>query len=112
LDVVTSTPVRGEIWLTNLDPTIGREIQKTRPCLIISPDSMNAHLRTVTAMPLTSGSHPAPFRIPVRFEGKVGLLLADQIRTLDRRRMVKRLGKVSGATLTTALAVMREMFEP
>jgi mRNA interferase MazF len=109
--VVTSTPFRGEVWLANLDPTIGREIQKTRPCLIISPDGMNAHLRTVTAMPLTSGSHPAPFRIPVRFQGKDGLLLADQIRTLDRRRMIKRLGKVNASTLAQTLSVLREMFE-
>lgn len=103
--------MRGEIWLANLDPTIGSEIQKTRPCLIVSPDSMNAHLRTITAMPLTSGSHPAPFRIAVRFQGKDGLLLADQMRTLDRRRLVKRLGKVSAPTLDKALAILREMFE-
>ena len=102
--------LRGEVWLADLDPTTGSEIRKTRPCLIVSPDSMNQHLRTITAMPLTSGSHPAPFRIAVRFQDKDGLLLADQVRTLDRRRLVKRLGKVSMPTLTTALAVLREMF--
>jgi mRNA interferase MazF len=102
--------LRGEVWLADLDPTTGREIRKTRPCLIVSPDSMNQHLRTITAMPLTSGSHPAPFRIAVRFQDKDGLLLADQVRTLDRRRLVKRLGKVSMPTLAAALAVLREMF--
>ena len=102
--------LRGEVWLADLDPTTGSEIRKTRPCLIVSPDSMNQHLRTITAMPLTSGSHPAPFRIAVRFQDKDGFLLADQVRTLDRRRLVKRLGKVSMPTLTTALAVLREMF--
>jgi mRNA interferase MazF len=71
---------------------------------------MNQHLRTITAMPLTSGSHPAPFRIAVRFQDKDGLLLADQVRTLDRRRLVKRLGKVSSPTLAAALSVLREMF--
>jgi mRNA interferase MazF len=108
--VVTATAIRGEIWLANLDPTLGSDIQKTRPCLIISPDSMNRHLRTITAMPLTSGSHPAPFRIAVRFQRKDGLLLADQMRTLDRRRLVKRLGKINTATLEKALSVFREMF--
>ncbi len=102
--------LRGEVWLADLDPTTGSEIRKTRPCLIVSPDSMNQHLRTITAMPLTSGSHPAPFRIAVRFLDKDGLLLADQVRTLDRRRLVKRLGKVSMPTLAAALAVLREMF--
>ena len=102
--------LRGEVWLADLDPTTGSEIRKTRPCLIVSPDSMNQHLRTITAMPLTSGSHPAPFRIAVRFQDKDGLLLADQVRTLDRRQLVKRLGKVSMPTLAAALAVLREMF--
>lgn len=102
--------LRGEVWLADLDPTTGSEIRKTRPCLIVSPDSMNQHLRTITAMPLTSGSHPAPFRIAVRFQDKDGFLLADQVRTLDRRRLVKRLGKVSRPTLAAALAVLREMF--
>ena len=104
-------PRRGEIWLANLDPTEGSEIRKTRPCLIISPDSMNANLRTITAMPLTSGSHPAPFRVPVRVEGRDGLLLADQIRTLARRRLRKRVGVINRQTLGAALAVLREMFE-
>jgi mRNA interferase MazF len=101
---------RGEVWLAVLDPTLGSEIQKTRPCLIVSPDEMNAHLRTVTIVPLTSGGRPAPFRIPVTFKSKPGLLLPDQMRTLDRVRLVKRLGRVDAETLRMTLAVLREMF--
>jgi mRNA interferase MazF len=101
---------RGEVWLAALDPTVGSEIRKTRPCLIVSPDELNAHLRTAVVLPLTTGSRPAPFRVPVRFEGKEGLLLPDQMRTLDRRRLVKRLGAVEKETLTAALAVLRELF--
>ena len=75
---------RGEIWLAQLDPTIGCEIQKTRPCVVVSPDEMNAHLRTVIVAPMTTGSRPASFRIPLTFQGKHGLIVLDQIRTLDR----------------------------
>ncbi len=101
---------RGEIWLAALDPTIGREIQKTRLCLIISPDEMNNNLRTAIAAPLTTGSHPAPFRVALRFKGKDGLILLDQIRTLDRARLVKRMGKADAAKLRAVLDVLGEMF--
>lgn len=101
---------RGEVWLAALDPTVGSEIQKTRPCLVVSPDDLNAHLRTCFVAPLTTGSHPAPFRIAVHFEGKEGLILPDQMRTIDRRRLVKRLGMVEAETLAATLAVMRELF--
>lgn len=101
---------RGEIWLAALDPTVGREIQKTRPCLIISPDEMNANLRTAIAAPLTTGSHPAPFRIALRFRDKNGLILLDQIRTLDRARLVKRMGRVNAAKMAAVLGVLGEMF--
>lgn len=104
-------PARGEIWLVALDPTLGSEIQKTRPCVIISPSEMHDHLRTVMAAPMTTGSHPAPFRIPVRFQGKEGLILLDQLRTLDKQRLVRRLGIVGDRVLSQSLAVMREMFE-
>jgi mRNA interferase MazF len=104
-------PTRGEIWLVALDPTIGSEIQKTRPCVIISPTEMHDHLRTVMAVPMTTGSHAAPFRIAVRFQGKDGLILLDQLRTLDKQRLVRRLGIVGDRVLSQALAVMREMFE-
>ena len=102
---------RGEIWLAALDPTIGLEIQKTRPCVIISPPETHDFLRTVTVAPMTTGSRPAPYRIPVRFQRKDGLILLDQMRTLDKQRLVRRQGAVSGSTLRAALAAMREMFE-
>jgi mRNA interferase MazF len=103
---------RGEVWLVGLDPTVGREIRTKRPCLIVSPDSMNRFLSTVTALPLTSGSQPAGFRVPVQFNNTDGLLLADQIRTLDRTRLIKRLGTVDEVTVEVALAVLRDMFTP
>ena len=109
--VTRRTVLRGEVWLANLDPTVGREIRKTRPFLIVSPDSMNRFLATVTAMPLTSGSSPARFRVPVEFKRTNGLLLCDQLRTLDRSRLVKRLGAVDDPVLEGALAVLRDMFQ-
>ena len=109
--MVTPRVHRGGVWLAALDPTIGSEIQKTRPCVIISPAEMNDFLRTVTVAPMTTGSRPAPFRIPLRFRGKAGLILLDQMRTLDKQRLVRRLGAVSGNTLRLALAALREMFE-
>jgi mRNA interferase MazF len=105
------TIVRGEIWLAALDPTVGSEIQKTRPCVIISPPEMHDYLRTVTVAPMTTGSHPAPYRIPLRFRRKNGLILLDQLRTLDKQRMVRRLGMVDATTLSLTLAALREMFE-
>lgn len=94
-----------------LDPTIGSEIQKTRPCVIISPPEMHDFLRTVTVAPMTTGSHPAPYRIPIRFRRKNGLILLDQIRTLDKLRLARRLGVVDAGTLRATLAGLREMFE-
>jgi mRNA interferase MazF len=102
----------GDIWLAQLDPTVGSEIQKTRPCIVISPDEMNAHLRTVIVAPMTTGSRPAAFRIPLTFQGKSGLILLDQIRTLDRIRLVKRLGALRPLTLATALNTLQAMFAP
>jgi len=103
--------LRGEVWLTQLDPTVGREIQKTRPCLIVSPDSMNRHLDTVTVMPMTSGSRAAPFRVKINFAKKDGFLLAEQLRTTDRHRLIRKVGMVDAQTLAAALATLREMFE-
>ena len=91
----------GEIWLAQLDPTVGSEIQKTRPCVVVSPDEMNAHLRTVIVAPMTTGSRPAAFRVPLTFQGKRGLIVLDQIRTLDRARLVKRLGVLRAPTLAS-----------
>jgi mRNA interferase MazF len=101
---------RGEVWLATLDPTIDSEITKTRPCLIVSPDEMNQVLRRVIVAPLTSGSHPAPFRIASTLRGKPGLILLDQIRTVDRQRIVKRVGAVPDTTLEETLATLSSLF--
>lgn len=100
----------GEVWLAQLDPTVSSEIQKTRPCVVISPDEMNAHLRTVIVAPMTTGSRPAAFRVPLTFQGKAGLIVLDQIRTLDRVRLVKRLGALRPTTLKAVLGVLQAMF--
>lgn len=102
---------RGEIWLAALDPTVGSEIQKTRPCLIVSPTEIHDHLRTAIVAPLTTGSRPAGFRVALTFKGKRGLVLLDQIRAIDKQRLVKRLGKASESTLAAILAGLREVFE-
>lgn len=102
---------RGEVWLAALDPTVGHEIQKTRPSLIISPDQLNGRLRTVIVAPMTSKGRPAPFRVPTRFKGKDGLILPEQIRVLDQSRLVRRIGRTESSTLQAVLRVLREMFE-
>lgn len=102
--------VRGEVWLVALDPTMGSEIQKTRPCVVLSPDELNRPLPTLVAAPMTTGSHPAPFRIAVRFRRQDGLILLDQLRTLDRQRLVRRLGTIEPATLLLALSRLRSLF--
>lgn len=101
---------RGEVWLVNLDPTVGSEIQKTRPCVVISPPEMHDHLRTALIAPMTTGSHPAPFRIPVRHGGKQGLILLDQMRAVDKSRLVKRAGAIAPSTLSATLATLGEIF--
>lgn len=102
----------GEIWLAQLDPTVGSEIQKTRPCVVVSPLEMNAHLRTVIVAPMTTGSRPAAFRIPLSFQGRQGLIVLDQIRTLDRVRLVKCLGALRPATREATLRTLQAMFAP
>ena len=102
--------VRGEIWLATLAPTVGSEIQKTRPCVVVSPAEMHDYLRTVIVAPMTTGNKPAPYRIPVTFQGKKGLILLDQIRTLDKTRLVKNMGTVSSKTLTATLETLQEVF--
>ncbi len=101
---------RGEVFLVELSPTRGGEIRKTRPCVVVSPDELNEHLRTFIIAPLTTGGHQYPFRIPCRFAGKAGHIVLDQIRTLDRGRLVRRLGRVPVPTLSHALSVLQEMF--
>ncbi len=100
---------RFEVWLVNLAPTIGSEIKKTRPAIIVSPDELNAHLRTVIVVPLTQGRSYA-FRISTQVQGKKGVAAIDQIRTVDKQRLIKRLSKVSGKTAATILNALAEMF--
>lgn len=104
--------MRGDIWLVNLDPTVGSEIQKTRPCVVISPSEMHDHLRTALVAPMTTKSRPAPFRIPVAHGGQKGLILLDQVRAVDKVRLVKKLGALSAKTLAQTLAAMQETFAP
>ncbi|MGI8840874.1 MAG: type II toxin-antitoxin system PemK/MazF family toxin [Caulobacteraceae bacterium] len=102
---------RGDVWLVALDPTVGSEIRKTRPCVVVSPPEMHDHLRTVMAAPMTTAGHPAPYRIAVAFAGKTGLILLDQMRALDKTRLVRREGAITAAVLARALAMLRAMFE-
>lgn len=101
---------RFDVWLVNLDPTLGSEIRKTRPCLVVSPDEMNRHIATVIVAPMTTKGRTYLTRVPCRFQGKVGQIVLDQLRTVDKARLVKRLGQISGATQRTILAVLGEMF--
>jgi len=103
---------RGEIWLVNLDPTVGSEIQKSRPCVIVSPAELNDHLRTVIVAPMTSKGFAAPFRIPVTHAGTEGLILLDQLRTVDKVRLVRKMGALSAKTLAKTLATLQEVFAP
>ncbi len=110
MDLVKDPPRRGDVFLVSLDPTTGREIKKTRPCVVVSPDELNLHLSTFVVAPMTTGGHPYPFRLACRFERRNGFVVLDQLRTVDRRRLVKRLGKIPPATLSKVLGVLREMF--
>ena len=101
---------RFDVWLVNLDPTIGSEIKKTRPCLIVSPDEMNRHISTVIVAPMTTKGRPYPTRVPCRFQGKAGQIVLDQLRTIDKARLVRRLGPVGAKTQQATLAVLAEMF--
>jgi mRNA interferase MazF len=103
---------RFEVYLVNLDPTVGSEIQKTRPCVVVSPDEVNHHLRTVIVAPMTTKGQSYPTRVPCRFKGKKGQIVLDQIRTVDRVRLVKKLGKVDSKAGALVLKVLQEMFAP
>ena len=103
---------RGDVYLVDLSPARGGKSQKTRPCVVVSPDELNAHLRTFIVAPLTTGSHPYPFRIPCRFRGRHGHIVLDQVRTVDMERMVRRLGHITPAALERALVTLQEMFAP
>jgi mRNA interferase MazF len=107
---VVSEPQRDEVWLVTLDPTQGVEIQKTRPCLVISPDEMNRFLRTVIIAPMTTAVRPYPTRVAVRFQGKRGQVALDQLRAVDQQRLVRMLGEVSEKTAQDVSATLLEMF--
>ena len=101
---------RGEVFLVDINPTRGGEIRKARPCVVVSPDELNEHLSTFIVAPLTTGGHQYPFRIACRFGGRVGHVVLDQIRTVDRLRLVRRLGRLSPPTRIRALFLLQEMF--
>lgn len=107
---VARLPSRGEVYLVELDPTRGSEMRETRPCVVVSPDELNHHLRTIIMAPMTTGGHAYPFRIEVRFGGKDGRVALDQLRTVDRERLRKRLGVLAAASLDASLAVLGELF--
>jgi mRNA interferase MazF len=94
----------------SLDPTQGREIRKTRPCVVVSPDEMNRRLSTFVVAPMTTGGHAYPFRVACRFRKRDGFVVLDQLRTIDRSRLVRRVGRLTAPTLSKALGVLREMF--
>lgn len=103
---------RFDIVLVELDPTRGHEIRKTRPCVVVSPNDLNLHLATRIVAPMTTQGRPYPYRVPVQFQGKSGRIVLDQLRTIDRSRIVKVLGVLDDATGTAILAALGEMFAP
>ncbi len=108
--VTTRDVRRGDVFLVNLNPTRGSKIRKTRPCVVVSPDELNAHLQTFIVAPMTSGGHPYPFRLACRFQGRTGHIVLDQIRTVDRERLLQQLGRLSPTTITRAMTILQEMF--
>ena len=110
MGLVKSIVSRGEIWLINLDPTIGSEIKKTRPCVVVSPQELNDYLRTVIVAPMTTKGQSAGFRVPITHDGKKGLILLDQIRAVDKVRLVKKIGRSNPKTLSATLGVLQEAF--
>jgi len=101
---------RGDVWLARLDPTEGREIRKTRPCLIVSPPEIHDYLDIVIVAPMTTGSQSAGYRVPVKFSNKEGLILLEQIRVLDKRRLMRRLGTVERKTMSAVLLTLQHIF--
>ncbi len=100
---------RYDIYLVNLDPTLGHEIKKTRPCIVISPDEMNNNIDTIIIVPMTTKSHDYPTRIKMRFDGKTSWIVLDQIRTIDKQRLIKKIGKAGQLTVATIKSVIMEM---
>lgn len=108
--MVGKSPRRDEVWLAALDPTLGVDIRKTRPCLVISPDEMNQHLQTIVVAPMTTVVRPYPTRVDLRFQGKSGQVALDQLRAVDRQRLVRKLGTVSAKTAEQTSDILLEMF--
>ena len=103
---------RFEVYLVSLDPTVGSEIQKIRPCLVISPNEMNRHINTVIVAPMTTQGRAYPTRVPCTFQGRQGQVVLDQLRTVDKSRLVTKLGRISRQTQRAVLAVLHDMFLP
>jgi mRNA interferase MazF len=103
---------RFDVYLVNLDPTTGNEIQKTRPCVVVSPDELNRRIQTIIIAPMTTEGQSYPTRVSCRFQGKDGHVALDQIRTVDRSRLITHLGRINAQTGTVVLEILREMFEP
>lgn len=105
-------PRRGDVLLIELDPTRGSEIRKTRPCVVVSPDELNRHLRTLIVAPMTTGGQAYPWRVACRFQQKDGFITLDQLRTIDRERVTRKLGRLAPAALGATLALLQEFFAP
>jgi mRNA interferase MazF len=103
---------RFDVFLVNLDPTLGSEIRKSRPCVVVSPDEMNRHVRTVVVAPLTTSGRSYPSRVPTRFAGKHGQVVIDQLRSVDKARLARRLGTLDAREAASVLEVLREFFAP
>lgn len=110
--MVTGQVERFDVYLVTLDPTLGSEIQKTRPCLVVSPDEMNRYIATVIVAPMTTKGRSYPSRVTCNFQGKEGQVVLDQLRTVEKARLVRRLGRVGEDTQEAVLAVLAEMFAP
>ncbi len=108
---VVAAPLRFEVWLVNLDPTLGSEINKTRPCVVISPDELNRYLRTVTIAALTSSSRSYPSRVDCQFQGRSGQVALDHIRSVDKARLVKKLGTLPAATAQAVCTQLVALFQ-
>jgi mRNA interferase MazF len=108
--VTRAARARGDVHLVRLDPTLGSEIQKTRPCLVVSPDELNDHLRTVIVAPMTTAGRVYPWRVPCRFQRRSGFVALDQLRTVDAERLVRRLGRLQPQGITAVLQRLQEMF--
>jgi mRNA interferase MazF len=113
MGVAVAGPVvsRGHVYLVRLDPTLGSEIKKTRPCVVVSPDELNEHLRTVIVAPMTTGGRAYPWRPRCRFQGRAGFVALDQLRTVDVERLVKSLGPLEAPTVVTVLERLQDMFD-